>query len=113
MAAMNSSVLACNYVLSNGSDMSLKLASISSPPVTTKLPVIKAQQAHTVVETKKTKGSEGRRVALLFLAGALFSASTSSANASIFDEYLEKSKANNVSSICMLSLEMVLELESL
>ncbi|XP_039133467.1 photosystem I reaction center subunit N, chloroplastic-like [Dioscorea cayenensis subsp. rotundata] len=94
MAAMNSSVLACNYVLSSGSDMSLKLASISSPPVTTKLLVIKAQQAHTVVETKKTKGSEGRRVALLFLAGALFSASTSSANASIFDEYLEKSKAN-------------------
>ncbi|KAH7671054.1 Photosystem I reaction centre subunit N chloroplastic protein [Dioscorea alata] len=95
MAAMNSSVLACNYVLSSGSDMSLKLASISSPPVTNpKLPVIKAQQAHTVFEPKKTKGSEGRRVALLFLAGALFSASTSSANASIFDEYLEKSKAN-------------------
>ncbi|KAJ0973128.1 hypothetical protein J5N97_021087 [Dioscorea zingiberensis] len=94
MAAMNSSVLACNYVLSSGSDMSLKLASVSPAPVANpKLPVIKAQQARTFAKVKETKGSEGRRAALLLLSAALFSA-TSSANASIFDEYLEKSKAN-------------------
>ncbi|XP_058781363.1 photosystem I reaction center subunit N, chloroplastic isoform X2 [Vicia villosa] len=98
MAAMNSSVLACSYAIS-GSDLNAKL--ISMPSVATpvgvsgsKLPSIKAQQARI----PKAKQSEGRRNALALLAATLFttavSANNSSANASVFDEYLEKSKAN-------------------
>ncbi|KAH7680806.1 Photosystem I reaction centre subunit N chloroplastic protein [Dioscorea alata] len=94
MAAMNSSVLACSYVLSAGSDLSSKLASAPTTAIATpKLPTIRAQQSRTVPQAK---AAEGRRAALLSLAAIVFTttAATSSANASIFDDYLEKSKAN-------------------
>ncbi|KAJ0976819.1 hypothetical protein J5N97_012293 [Dioscorea zingiberensis] len=98
MATMNSSVLACSYVLSAGSDLNLKLASVpttagSSLSANPKLPAIRAQQART---TSQAKGIEGRRAALLSLAAIVFTATatTSSANADVFAEYLEKSKAN-------------------
>ncbi|XP_010270375.1 PREDICTED: photosystem I reaction center subunit N, chloroplastic-like [Nelumbo nucifera] len=101
MAAMNSSVLACNYAISGtaSSDANWKLAampSVATPVASSpRLPMIKAQQAK-VSESKVEGGSEGRRAALLCLAGALFAtaASTSSANAGIIEEYLERSKAN-------------------
>ncbi|KAL2521294.1 Photosystem I reaction center subunit N [Forsythia ovata] len=62
MAAMNSSVLACNYVVSSN----------------------------------ELNSKSGRRAALLGLGAALFTVaiSTSSANAGIIEEYIEKSKAN-------------------
>ncbi|URE08694.1 carboxyvinyl-carboxyphosphonate phosphorylmutase [Musa troglodytarum] len=99
MAAINSSVLACNYALSGVSDSSSKLisapssraqASASSP----KLPVIRAQHARAGERVEATR--EGRRAALVGLAAALFAtaAATSPADAGIIDEYLEKSKAN-------------------
>ncbi|XP_062148306.1 photosystem I reaction center subunit N, chloroplastic isoform X1 [Alnus glutinosa] len=99
MAAMNSSVLACNYAISGAgsSDINAKLASmpsVASPIVPgRKLPVIRAQQA------RESKGNEGRRAALLCLTATLFTtaaaaASNSSANAGVIEEYLEKSKAN-------------------
>ncbi|KAF6167140.1 hypothetical protein GIB67_029778 [Kingdonia uniflora] len=94
MAAMNSAVLASNYAISGLSDVHVKCASVSS----VKLPVIKAQQARVVCELKeeKQRGSDGRRAALIGLAAVLFATTTSisSANAGIFDEYLEKSKVN-------------------
>ncbi|XP_010244901.1 PREDICTED: photosystem I reaction center subunit N, chloroplastic-like [Nelumbo nucifera] len=103
MAAVNSSVLACNYAISStaSSDANWKLAampSVASSPVasTPKFPMIKAQQAKAS-DSKVERGSEGRRAALLCLAAALFTstaASTSSANAGIIEEYLERSKAN-------------------
>ncbi|XP_077213653.1 photosystem I reaction center subunit PSI-N, chloroplast, putative / PSI-N, putative (PSAN) isoform X1 [Tasmannia lanceolata] len=98
MATMNSSVLSCNYALSGtpaASDAGRKLTSIS--PVTSypKVPVIKAQKARTA-NVKEEGGSEGRRAALLGLAAILFTttAATSSANAGVIEEYLEKSKLN-------------------
>ncbi|KAF9599758.1 hypothetical protein IFM89_001704 [Coptis chinensis] len=95
MAAVNSSVLACNYAITGASDLSFKHASTASValPVGTKLPMIKAQQARV----SEGKGSDdGRRAALLGLAAVLIAStvSTSSANAGVIDEYLEKSKAN-------------------
>ncbi|WRX09417.1 Photosystem I reaction centre subunit N [Theobroma cacao] len=101
MAAMNSSVLACNYAISGtGSfELNAKLASVPSvaSPVVSggrKLPVIRAQQAK-VSDPEESRASEGRRAAMLYLAATLFTtAAASSANASVFDEYLEKSKAN-------------------
>ncbi|XP_073099751.1 photosystem I reaction center subunit N, chloroplastic-like [Elaeis guineensis] len=99
MAAMNSSVLACNYALSGASESSLKLMPVSSTASTSfsspKLPVIRAQQVRAA-EPKEVRGAEGRRAALLGLAAALFTtvAATSSANAGIIEEYLERSKAN-------------------
>lgn len=108
MAAMNSSVLACSYVLSAGSDLSSKLASAPTTAIATpKLPAIRAQQSRTVLQAK---AAEGRRAALLSLAAIVFTttAATSSANASIFDEYLEKSKANKVSILCWTSSCMCL-----
>ncbi|CAJ2641582.1 unnamed protein product [Trifolium pratense] len=101
MAAMNSSVLACSYALSGSSELNAKLISMPSvaSPVGvsgSKLPVIKAQQVR-IPEAKESR-SDGRRNAIALLAATLFttavSASNSSANASVFDEYLEKSKAN-------------------
>ncbi|XP_027089894.2 photosystem I reaction center subunit N, chloroplastic isoform X1 [Coffea arabica] len=97
MATMNSSVLACNYAISGmgSSDLSSKLVSVpSSVAVGQKLPIIKAQQ--TRVSVSKESESQGRRAAMLCLAAALFTAaaSTSSANAGVIEEYLEKSKAN-------------------
>ncbi|KAF2284439.1 hypothetical protein GH714_021877 [Hevea brasiliensis] len=97
MAAMNSSVLACNYAISGtgsgSSELGSKLASIpagvSSGP---NLPVIRAQKARASSESK----SEGRRAAMLCLAATVFTsaAAASSANAGVIEEYLEKSKAN-------------------
>lgn len=99
MAAMNSSVLACNYAIS-GTELNTKANSV--PYFTTpvmgnaqKLPVIKAQQV------KESRAIEGRRASLAFLAATIFTsaaaaASISSANAGVIEEYLEKSKANKV-----------------
>ncbi|XP_068659354.1 photosystem I reaction center subunit N, chloroplastic [Aristolochia californica] len=91
MAAVNSSVLACKYV---ASDASFKVGAAPSMvgASSLKLPAIKAQK----VEIKSSKANEGRRGALLGLAALVLTtaASTSSANAGVFDEYLEKSKAN-------------------
>lgn len=105
MATVNSSVLACNYAISaSGSpDLSSKLIavpSVASPGVSGyKLPVIKAQQAR-VPEAK----NDGRRTALLFLGASLFAAagavSNSTANAGVIEEYLERSKANKVATLC-------------
>ncbi|KAL2498590.1 Photosystem I reaction center subunit N [Abeliophyllum distichum] len=96
MAAMNSSVLACTYVVS-GNELNSKV--VSMPSVATpiapvqKLPVIRAQHQHAKISDSN---ESGRRAALLGLGAALFTAaiSTSSANAGVIDEYIEKSKAN-------------------
>ncbi|GLT25125.1 hypothetical protein SLA2020_002760 [Shorea laevis] len=99
MAAMNSSVLACSYAISGSgsSELNAKLAvpSVASPVVTGhKMPVIRAQRLKA--DSKETRGSEGRRSAMLYLAAAVFTtaAATSSANAGVIEDYLEKSKAN-------------------
>ncbi|OIT30363.1 PREDICTED: photosystem I reaction center subunit N, chloroplastic [Nicotiana attenuata] len=96
MAAMNSSVLACSYAVSGigASELTSKHASMASPSVQ-KWPVIKAQQSK-VLDSEANKNQAGRRIALLGLAAALFTAasSNSSANAGVIDDYLEKSKAN-------------------
>ncbi|EXB40967.1 Photosystem I reaction center subunit N [Morus notabilis] len=97
MAAMNSSVLACNYAISGTgmTELSSKVTSACPPVVAAqKMPVIRAQQAKN--SDRKT---EGRRAAMLYLAATLFTtaasaASNSSANAGVIEEYLEKSKAN-------------------
>ncbi|KAL5714602.1 hypothetical protein ACHQM5_016540 [Ranunculus cassubicifolius] len=96
MAAVNSSVLACNYAIAGSSDSNWKLVSSSSvalPNVSAgpKSSMIKAQS-----QMKEERRSDGRRAAMLGLAAVLFAStvSTSNANAGIFDEYLEKSKAN-------------------
>ncbi|KAJ4966696.1 hypothetical protein NE237_018545 [Protea cynaroides] len=101
MAAMNFSVLACNYAISGigSSDANWKLTSMpavaSSAVSGVKLPLIKAQQVK-VSDSKEARASEGRRAALVCLAAALFAgvASTSSADAGIIEELLEKSKTN-------------------
>ncbi|CAK9184531.1 unnamed protein product, partial [Ilex paraguariensis] len=61
-----------------------------------KLPVIRAQQANIDSKELHDSASQGRRAAILCLAAALFTtaASTSSANAGIIEELLEKSKEN-------------------
>ncbi|KAG0464654.1 hypothetical protein HPP92_018818 [Vanilla planifolia] len=92
MAATNPGVLSCIYAISGSSEATRKpLASTFA----TKLPTIKAQQARPI---ESNQIGEGRRAALFGLGAVVFSAATavatSSANASIFDEYLEKSKAN-------------------
>ncbi|KAJ8769200.1 hypothetical protein K2173_000975 [Erythroxylum novogranatense] len=92
MAAMNSSVLACNYAISGtgSSELNAKIVSIPSvaSPVVSgpKLPVIRAQVS------KESKGTEGRRAAMLYLAVTLFT--SASAKAGVIEDYLEKSKAN-------------------
>ncbi|KAL7102028.1 hypothetical protein ACP275_08G094000 [Erythranthe tilingii] len=96
MAAMNSSVLACNYAIS-GSELTSKVSSLPSmaTPIATaqKLPVIRSQKARL-----SDSNESGRRAALFGLGAALFTAaistSSSAANAGVIDEYLEKSKAN-------------------
>lgn len=102
MAAMNSSVLACNYAISGSASSSSELNSklIASPAVSgvKKMPVIRAQQVK--VSESSSKASEGRRAAMIYLAATLFTtaaaSANSSANAGIIDEYLERSKANKV-----------------
>ncbi|PKU66683.1 photosystem I reaction center subunit N, chloroplastic [Dendrobium catenatum] len=91
MAAMNSSVLACSHAISASSMAGLKPSSTSAPSASIKLPSIRAQKAQSM-ETKEA--GEGRRAALAGLAAVVFSASASSANAGIIEEYLERSKAN-------------------
>lgn len=98
MAAMNSSVLACNYAIS-GTELSSKVSSLPSvaTPVAPvqKLPVIRAQKARI-----PDSSESGRRAALLGLGAALFTAAisaSSNANAGVIEDYLEKSKANKVS----------------
>ncbi|KAM5577782.1 photosystem I reaction center subunit N, chloroplastic [Rosa sericea] len=89
MAAMNSSVLASNYAIS-GSSAALAEANgkMTSMPQRVAMPVIRAQH-------QESQSVGGRRAALLFLtATAAAVASNSIANASVFDDYLEKSKAN-------------------
>ncbi|KAL8473564.1 hypothetical protein ACS0TY_029726 [Phlomoides rotata] len=93
MAAMNSSVLACNYAIS-GAELGSKVSSLPcvATPVATvqKLPVIRAQQTRI-----PESNDSGRRAALFGLGAALFTAAvSSSANAGVIDDYLEKSKAN-------------------
>lgn len=97
MAAMNSSVLACNYAVS-GTELGSKVNSLPSvaTPVATvqKLPVIRAQQARI-----PESNDSGRRAALFGLGASLFTAAisaSSSADAGVIDDYLEKSKANKV-----------------
>ncbi|GAA0153079.1 hypothetical protein LIER_11401 [Lithospermum erythrorhizon] len=95
MAAMNSStVLSCKYAISGMVSSDLKKVSVASPVSSSglRMPVIKAQQTKV---TEVSTESQGRRVAILGLAAALFAtAATSSANAGVIDDYLEKSKAN-------------------
>lgn len=98
MAAMNSSVLACNYAISGSagsSELNAKIVSVSTPAVHGhKMPVIRAQQVDV---SKESRGTDGRRAAMALLAVTLFTtvtAAASSANAGVIDEYLERSKAN-------------------
>ncbi|RID76931.1 hypothetical protein BRARA_B03879 [Brassica rapa] len=97
MAAMNSSVLTCSYAISGASSSELNQkvglvnSSVGFGQKKQTVPVIKAAQ--------RVGGGDdvnGRRSAMMFLAATLFStaAVSASANASVFDEYLEKSKAN-------------------
>ncbi|KAG2327064.1 hypothetical protein Bca4012_035972 [Brassica carinata] len=98
MAAMNSSVLTCSYAISGAGSVELnqKVGLVSSSvgfgQKKKTVPVIKAQS----VAGNDVDGSNGRRSAMVFLAATLFSSAavSASANASVFDEYLEKSKAN-------------------
>lgn len=102
MATMNANVLAFNYAVS-GAVVSQDINSPKPATVGFKPLVIRSQK--TVSQTSETKdqSQQGRRAALLCLGAALFATATSSANAGVIDEYLEKSKANKVSSIflCM------------
>lgn len=85
---------------------------VASTPSTSayspKLPVIRAQQVRAA-EPKEGRGIEGRRAALLGLAAALFATAvgTSSANAGIIEEYLERSKANKVRMLLLLLINVL------
>ncbi|CAI9266676.1 unnamed protein product [Lactuca saligna] len=97
MATMNSSVLACNYAVSGGlasPDFNSKPSSAAPAVVSYKLPVIRAKQTVSSSSGSIDQSQQGRRAALLCLGAALFASATSSANAGVIDEYLEKSKAN-------------------
>lgn len=106
MAATNSSVLACSYAISGAasSEFIAKHASMATPISTSyKLPAtIKCQKQE--VRSVETANGSGRRAALLGLAAALFAtAASSSANAGVIEDYLEKSKANKV---CIVPLHL-------
>ncbi|KAM7257686.1 hypothetical protein ACFE04_013427 [Oxalis oulophora] len=90
MAAMNSSVLSCNYAIggTGSAELNAKVSSVSSSSV--KMPVIRAQQQQEL----KVSGNDGRRNVIFLLGAALFTTAASSANAGVIDDYLEKSKAN-------------------
>ncbi|XP_010461333.1 PREDICTED: photosystem I reaction center subunit N, chloroplastic isoform X1 [Camelina sativa] len=99
MAAMNSSVLTCSYAISGSGSVELnqKVGLVNSSvgfgqKKQMVMPVIKAQR----VVGDDVDGSNGRRSAMVFLAATLFSTAvvSASANADVFDEYLERSKAN-------------------
>ncbi|XP_047310981.1 photosystem I reaction center subunit N, chloroplastic [Impatiens glandulifera] len=100
MAAMNSSVLACNYSLGSSdlitsSKFSPLMPATTSSSTLVKCTAIKSQQVR-VSDSNRSISNDGRRAALLGLAGVLFAAATSSssANAGVIEDYLEKSKAN-------------------
>ncbi|KAA8531076.1 hypothetical protein F0562_005785 [Nyssa sinensis] len=93
-------VLTCNYAISGigSSNLSSKPSASSVVATRPKLPVIRVQQVRvssTSIESS-SGATEGRRAALLCLAAALFTtaASTSTANAGVIEEFLEKSKTN-------------------
>ncbi|CAN6567610.1 unnamed protein product [Malus baccata var. baccata] len=97
MAAMNSSVLACNYAVSGTRMSELVNANTTCMPsvvlaAQTKVVALRAQQP----STQNNQGADGRRAVLLSLAAIAFTAfsSNSTANAGVIDDYLEKSKAN-------------------
>ncbi|CAN6543355.1 unnamed protein product [Malus baccata var. baccata] len=97
MAAMNSSVLACNYAVSGAGISELAKAKTTCMPsvesaAQTKVVAIRAQQP----STQNSQAAAGRRAALLSLAAVAFTAvsSNSAAKAGVIDDYLEKSKAN-------------------
>ncbi|KAI3685205.1 hypothetical protein L6452_34442 [Arctium lappa] len=98
MATMNSSVLACNYAVSGGvasPDFNSKPSAAAPAAVGYKFPVIRAKQTvKSSSESRDQSQQQGRRAALLCLGAALFATATSSANAGVIDDYLEKSKAN-------------------
>ncbi|KAH7861027.1 hypothetical protein Vadar_020747 [Vaccinium darrowii] len=100
MAAMNSNVLASNYAISGVVSSELMSSSKVSPVASVKFPMIRAQHASfpdskQANKVTKTSGTDGRRAALFgFAAAGLLAMSSSAANASVFDDYLEKSKAN-------------------
>ncbi|KAL3645113.1 hypothetical protein CASFOL_010293 [Castilleja foliolosa] len=92
MAAINTTILACNYAIS-GSELSSKLTSYL-PPVTT--PIAAVKKLHIVNMAQQPRDS-GRRAAVFGLGAALLTAAISTspaANAGVIDDYLEKSKAN-------------------
>lgn len=108
MATVNSAVLACNYAISGPAllDFAGMASSVSAAPVAMgqKLPVIRAQQPKIITSDSK---DSGRRAALLCFGATLFTAAaasnSSSANAGVIDDYLEKSKANKVTSFAIFS----------
>ncbi|XP_031483870.1 photosystem I reaction center subunit N, chloroplastic [Nymphaea colorata] len=99
MAAMNSSVLACSYALAGSSPSdAANWKVVSMQPVAAGAkqisPCIRAQQGKVQSEEGE---KQGRRAAMLCLAAALFTTaavSSSSANAGVIEDYLEKSKTN-------------------
>ncbi|TLN28254.1 hypothetical protein FED16_19135, partial [Acinetobacter baumannii] len=93
MPTMNANVLAFNYAVSGG----VVSQDINSPkPATVGFKPLVIRSQKTVSQSSETKdqSQQGRRAALLCLGAALFATATSSANAGVIDEYLEKSKAN-------------------
>ncbi|KAL4183769.1 hypothetical protein AMTRI_Chr11g156750 [Amborella trichopoda] len=105
MAAMNSSVLACNYGVSGAVSateanwkplISSAASPVSGSPSGSKVMSVRAQ-ASAVSLDKEEKCAGGRRAAMLCLAAALFATTTvaaTDANAGVIDDYLEKSKLN-------------------
>ena len=108
MAAMNSSVLACNYAISGAAGMgelNAKVSCASPVGAAQKLPAIRAQRA----KASEPK-SDGRRAAMLYLAATLFTtaATASSANAGIIEEYLARSQANKVALLLLLLIIIII-----
>ncbi|KAK1310736.1 hypothetical protein QJS10_CPA08g01021 [Acorus calamus] len=96
MAAMNSSVLACNYATGGASTEAIRKAAstpLVAPTAASRSLVIRVRMGKSAESKAVKAGDAGRRLALLGLAAAVF-ATASSAKASVFDEYLERSKAN-------------------
>ncbi|XAR73176.1 hypothetical protein NMG60_11007053 [Bertholletia excelsa] len=98
MAAMNSSVLACNHEIMSSNHliappMPYSVAASPVAPAGLKLLVIRAQ-----AQQQPKSNVEGRRVALLGIgiaaAALLATTSSPSAKAGVIEDYLERSKAN-------------------
>ncbi|MCL7044924.1 hypothetical protein MKW94_015156 [Papaver nudicaule] len=94
--SLNSSVLACNYAISSAavasSEANLKLSSVSPINSSSKVSLKICAKANV----SEGPRDHGKKAVLLGLAAVLLSTtiSTASANASVFDAYLEKSKVN-------------------